>query len=85
MDLGATVTIALLAVWAAVLCCVAAGAVLYHWPADFDGHTRRGFDVLPPQGPADPSMFRRSAAAQYEKKNDAFPPCVSNSSLKSPW
>ena len=47
MDASHTITLALIVAWALVLSCVAAGAVLYHWPADFGGRTRRGFDVLP--------------------------------------
>ena len=58
---AATVTAALLVAWAIVLSCVAAGAVLYYWPADFEGRTRRGFDVLP--APPSPRSAERDVNA----------------------
>ncbi len=54
MEVAATVTAVLLIAWAIVLSCVAAGAVLYYWPADFEGRTRRGFDVVPAPPPLRP-------------------------------
>ena len=72
MDVAATLTAALLVAWAIVLSCAAAGAVLYYWPADFEGRTRRGFDVLPATPTLRDDLSLRRLVAQDRRPASMF-------------
>jgi hypothetical protein len=48
MDFRSPLILLVLACWATLLLCIAAGAVVYYWPDVLSIERRRGFDVLPP-------------------------------------